>query len=400
MGLLWAVACLNYLDRLMLVSMRESVKADIAMTEAQFGLLTSVFLWVYGALSPLGGFIADRFSRKWVIIGSLGMWSVMTWLTGHVHSFQALLVARALMGVSEACYIPAGLALIADWHRGSTRSLATGIHMSGLYTGAALGGLGGYIADHYGWRDGFTWFGVAGIAYSFVLLAFLRGGSAGDATTATDRQAESKTCSWGEALRTLFGRPSFFALLTYLSLAALAAWGITGWLPTFLKEQFSLGQGKAGLAATGYVQLGSYLGVLVGGAWSDRWVQRNPRGRLYVIVIGFCIGGPSLCLMASTGQFALAIAGMLFYGLARGFSDANVMPILCQIVGRKYRATGYGFLNLFSTFTGGAMIYASGVLRDANVSLVRVFQASAIGLVIAGFILLAVRPTREESSET
>ena len=398
-GLLWVVACLNYLDRLMLVSMRESVKADIAMTEAQFGLLTSVFLWVYGALSPLGGFIADRFSRKWVIIGSLGMWSVMTWLTGHVHTFQGLFIARALMGVSEACYIPAGLALITDWHRGSTRSLATGIHMSGLYTGAALGGLGGYIADRYGWRDGFTWFGVAGIAYSFVLLAGLRGGSSGESPAPASGREASETCRWPEALRTLFGQASFFALLTYLSLAALAAWGITGWLPTFLREQYSLGQGKAGLAATGYVQLGSYLGVLAGGAWSDRWVQRNPRGRLYVVVIGFCLGGPSLCLMASTGQFALAIAGMLCYGLARGFADANGMPILCQIVGGKYRATGYGFLNLFSTFTGGGMIYAGGALRDANISLVKVFQASAIGLVIAGVVLLAVRPNRstEES---
>ena len=146
----------------MLTSMRDSVKADIAMTDAQFGLLTSVFLWVYGALSPLGGFIADRFSRKWVIIGSLGVWSAVTWLTGHVHTFEQMFAARALMGVSEAFYIPAGLALIADLHHGATRSRATGMHMSGVYAGAALGGLGGYIAEHYGWRNGFTWFGFAG----------------------------------------------------------------------------------------------------------------------------------------------------------------------------------------------------------------------------------------------
>jgi MFS family permease len=395
-GLLWVVACLNYLDRLMLVTMRESVKADIMMTEAQFGLLTSVFLWVYGTLSPLGGFLADRFSRKWVIIGSLGVWSIMTWLTGHVHSFQGLLVARALMGASEACYIPAGLAMIADWHRGSTRSLATGIHMSGLYTGAALGGLGGYIAEHYGWRAGFTWFGVLGIAYSFVLLACLRDRSPGDATAPHGESKETEKYHWLEALRVLFAQASFFALIAYFSLASVASWGITGWLPTFLREQFSLGQGKAGMSATGYVQLGSYVGVLIGGAWSDRWVQRTPRGRLYVVVIGFCIGGPALGLMSSAGQFAVAITGMLFYGLARGFSDSNVMPILCQIVGGKYRATGCGFLNLFSTFAGGAMIYAGGVLRDANVNLVKVFQASAIGLVMAGLVLLAVRPSRSK----
>ena len=172
-GLLWVVACLNYLDRLMLTSMHDSVIADIAMTDAQFGLLTSVFLWVYGALSPLGGFIADRFSRKWVIIGSLGVWSVVTWLTGHVQTFEQMFAARALMGVSEAFYIPAGLALIADMHHGATRSRATGIHMSGVYAGAALGGLGGYVAEHYGWRQGFSWFGLAGITYAVVLFFFL-----------------------------------------------------------------------------------------------------------------------------------------------------------------------------------------------------------------------------------
>ena len=395
-GLLWVVANLNYLDRLMLVSMRESVKSSIVMTDAQFGLLTSVFLWVYGALSPLGGFLADRFSRKWVIVGSLATWSAMTWVTGHVHTFQGLLAARAFMGVSEAFYMPAGLALITEWHRGTTRSLATGIHMSGLYAGAALGGLGGYIAESYGWRQGFTWFGVFGIAYAIVLCYRLRDSGPGDSTAAIQRREERATCSWRQALRALFGQPSFLALTTYFSLAALASWGITGWLPTFLREQFSLGQGKAGMSATGYIQIGSYLGVLVGGALSDRWVQRNRRGRLYIVVIGFCVGGPSLFLMAGAHLFAGAIAGMLLYGLARGFSDANTMPILCQIIGKKYRATGYGFLNLFSTCAGGAMIYLGGALRDSNVSLVRVFQASALGLVIAGLILLAVRPSRSK----
>lgn len=387
-GFLWVVACLNYLDRLMIASMRESVKADIAMTEAQFGLLTSVFLWVYGATSPLGGFLADRFSRKWVVVGSLAVWSGVTWATGLVETFAGMFVARALMGVSEAFYIPAGLALIADYHPGPTRSRATGLHMSGVYAGAALGGLGGYIADSYGWRQGFTWFGVAGIFYAGLLCLLLRG----EPARPSSDSPPSAVSPW-KAFRALFGEPSFLVLVAYFSLFALANWGINGWLPTYLRERFQLGQGKAGLSATGYIQCASFVGVLVGGWLSDRWSARRPRGRLYVPVIGFCVGGPFLFLMASTDAFAVAIAGMLVYGLGRGFSDTSTMPILCQVVSHEYRATGYGVLNLFSTFVGGAMIYLGGAIRDSGLDLSRVFKASALGLVAAGLVLLLVRPS-------
>ena len=147
-GLLWVVAMLNYLDRLLLTSMHDPIKESIQMTDAQFGLLTSVFLWVYGFLSPFGGYFADRYSRKLVIVFSVLIWSAVTLWTGFVTSFEEMLVARALMGISEACYIPAALALITDYHKGRTRSLATGLHVSGLYAGMALGGIGGFIAEY------------------------------------------------------------------------------------------------------------------------------------------------------------------------------------------------------------------------------------------------------------
>src|SRR5688572_31483265 len=82
-ALLWVVAALNYLDRIMITTMRGSVVEAIPMTDAQFGLLTSIFLWVYGLLSPFAGFLADRFNRSRLIIGSLLVWSLLTWLTGH-----------------------------------------------------------------------------------------------------------------------------------------------------------------------------------------------------------------------------------------------------------------------------------------------------------------------------
>ena len=172
-AMLWLVALLNYLDRLMLTTMRGSLKEAIPMTDAEFGLLTSVFLWVYAGLSPFAGFLADRFNRSRVIVGSLLLWSLVTFLTGQARTFHELLAARALMGISEAAYIPAALALIADYHRGPTRSLATGIHETGIFFGAAMGGLGGWLALHFGWSSSFTIFGAIGTLYALVLAATL-----------------------------------------------------------------------------------------------------------------------------------------------------------------------------------------------------------------------------------
>ncbi|HEX4792780.1 MAG TPA: MFS transporter, partial [Humisphaera sp.] len=173
-ALLSLVALLNYMDRLMITTMREPIRAAIPMTDAQFGLLTSVFLWVYAVVSPIGGYLADRAGRRGAIILSLFCWSAATFATAFARSSHQLLAARALMGVSEACYMPAALALIADFHPGSTRSLATGFHMTGLYAGAALGGVGGVIAERYGWAAGFKILGAVGIAYSFMLMLALR----------------------------------------------------------------------------------------------------------------------------------------------------------------------------------------------------------------------------------
>lgn len=157
-ALLWPVVMLNYLDRQMVSTIRASIRADIPSiaSDQEFGTLMAVFMWVYACLSPLGGFIADRFNRRWTVIGSLFVWSAVTWLTGHATTYSQLLSFRALMGISEAFYMPAALALIADFHAGGTCARAVGGHQSGIYAGLALGGLGGYIAQTSSWRNCFT----------------------------------------------------------------------------------------------------------------------------------------------------------------------------------------------------------------------------------------------------
>ena len=395
--MLWVVAMVNYLDRIMITTMRDSLMAAIPMTDAQFGLLTSVFLWVYGLLSPFLGFLADRFSRSRLIIGSLLVWSLLTWLTGHARNFEQLLIIRAFMGLSEAAYIPAALALIADYHRGPTRSLATGIHMTGLSIGSGLGGAGGWIAQRYGWSAAFDVFGLFGVGYAIMLMLTLqdapREGASAEATTATTTNVRL-----GEALTGLFGSGSFLLLLVFWSLLGVAGWAALGWMPTYFKEHFHLDQGAAGLSATSILATAMVFGKLTGGAWADRWSRTQVRGRILVPAIGLFVAAPAVLLVAKTNVLALAIIGLSLYGLTRTFSDANMMPILCQIADPRHRATGYGVLNMFATIVGGITIYIGGALRDAHVSVGALFQLAALGLLVCGGLLLFIRPRPAGSS--
>ena len=389
-ALLWIVAFLNYFDRIMITSMRDPIVKEFALSDAQFGLLTSVFLWSYGILSPFGGFLADKYSRKKVIIFSVSVWSAVTLWTGFTSSFEEMLVSRFFMGLSEACYIPAALALITDYHKGKTRSLATGLHMSGLYAGLALGGLGGYIAEIWGWRYGFHVFGIFGILYSVVLLYYLK--DIKHATTENEaEEVEKETISLLGSVKILFKEWSFLVLLFYFSVLGTANWLVYGWLPTFLKEHFHLKLGEAGISATGYIQIGSFVGVILGGYFADKWFLKNKRSRVFMIIIGFTVGAPFLFLMSSTTVFAIAIIAMFFFGIARGINDANLMPVLRQIADSRYIATGYGFLNFLSTIIGGLMVYVGGALKDAKVDLSIIYQVSAVLMLLATWSLFAIK---------
>lgn len=387
--LLWFVGLLNYLDRLAITSMREPIVSAVPMTEAQFGLLTSIFLWVYGAFSPVCGFLGDRLSRKHMIFGSLLVWSVVTFLTGHAQTFNQLFWARALMGVSEACYLPTALALIADFHRGATRSSAMAIHGTGLFAGGALGGIGGYLAETIGWRAGFTLLGAVGVGYALVILLFLQNAPAAQAAAG---EMPLEKVQPKEAAVLLLRARGFWILLLIVTLVGIADWTIYGWLPTYLRERFHLTQGKAGITATGVLQAASFVGILLGGVLSDTWSRRNSRARMLLPAVGYLFAAPGLVLLAGSTVLLPALAGLSLYGIARGFFDANRMPILRQLVDERYSATAYGVLNLVSCLAGGTMTYFGGGLRDAGWGLSLAFQICAGAIIIAAVLCYVLRP--------
>ena len=388
-GLLWGVGCLNYLDRNMLSTMRDSVKAAIPMGDDQFGALFTVFLVVYGVLSPLGGWCADRFSRSKVILISLCVWSGVTLATAFVQTYPQLIATRVLMGLSEACYIPAALALIADYHRGSTRSLATGIHMSGIYAGVALGGMGGWMADNHGWASGFSTFGVVGLVLGTVLAAFLR-----DVPAANHANVGKAQVHPLDTIRALGGSAAFWIIALHWGLLGFAGWAFTTWMPTFLREHYHLSQTKAGFTATAYMQVAAFLGVLVGGAWADRWSLTQLRGRVWVPMIALTLASPCVFFTSHTEALWFAVVCLIVFGFARGCSDSNMMPILCQVAEPQHRATGYGILNFFSCCIGGVAAYLGGWLKERHVDLSVLLMGSAVGVLISGLLLALVKPAR------
>jgi MFS family permease len=395
-GLLFPVALLNYLDRQIFATMKKSIMADLPgiASEEQFGALMGIFLIVYGCFSPIGGYFADRFNRRWAIIISLAVWSVVTWLTGHAQSYAQLWWARAAMGVSEACYIPAALALIADYHRAPTRSRAIGVHQSGIYAGIALGGVGGFIADSaYGWRAAFDWFGLAGILYAFVLVAFLRNPEARETGTSA---AETKSLNLWTAAKSLICVGSFVLLLIYFTLPALPGWLMKNWLPAILADTFKLGQGSAGINATLWLTFASLGGVLAGGALADRWMLATSRGRIYTSALGVALLIPALLGAGYSNSLGLTVAFLVLFGIGWGLFDCNNMPILCQIVRPELRATGYGLMNLVSITAGGWFTKKIGALRDAHVAPPLLFCLCAAAAAISVALILFVRPNQTE----
>lgn len=397
-GLLWVVALLNYMDRQMLSTMQEAMKADIVeLNKAEaFGALMAIFLWIYGFLSPVAGMVADRFSRKWLVVGSLFVWSFVTWMMGYADTFNQLYWLRAIMGVSEALYIPSALSLITDWHPGKSRSIAVGIHMTGLYVGQAVGGFGATVAEMFTWHSTFHWFGIIGVVYSLVLMVLLHENPQhAVATRKLAKEPREKKPSVFAGLGVLFSTWAFWVILFYFAAPSLPGWAIKNWSPTLFSESLGLPMSQAGPISTITIAVSSFIGVIVGGLMSDRWVQRNVRGRVYTGAIGLGLMIPALLLLGFGHSLVAVVGSGLLFGIGYGMFDTNNMPILCQFVSTKYRGTAYGLMNMTGVFAGAAVTKVLGTWTDGGNLGLGFAMLSIFVLVAVALQLYFLRPTTD-----
>lgn len=394
-GLLWGVALLNYMDQQMLSTMKDAMQVDIVELQSatNFGYLMAIFLWIYALMSPVSGVIADRLNRKWLIVGSLFVWSSVTYLMGIAETFNQVVWLRALMGVSEALYIPAGLSLIADYHTGKSRSLAVGIHMTGLYTGQAIGGFGATVADAFSWHTTFHWFGIIGIAYAVILMLFLHDKKTEILPTEKlQANPQKEKESVFTSLKSLLTNVAFWVILLYFAAPSLPGWATKNWLPTLFAENLDLPMSQAGPISTITIAVSSFIGVLIGGPLSDKWVQKNLRGRVYTGAIGLGLTIPSLLLLGFGHNLVAVVGAGLLFGIGYGIFDTNNMPILCQFVSHKQRATAYGVMNMIGVSAGAFITHLLGRWGDSG-NLGAGFAMLAIVVAIAlGVQLYFLRP--------
>ena len=397
-ALLGGVALLNYMDRQMLSTMKDSMQVDIIdlQSATNFGRLMAIFLWVYGLMSPISGIIADNLSRKKLIVGSLLVWSSVTYLMGLATTYDQVFWLRALMGVSEALYLPAGLSLIADYHTGGSRSLAVGIHMTGLYLGQAIGGFGATLAAAYSWNTTFYWFGIIGIAYAFVLAVFLK-----DKKRVAPEEAKESTPKKPQAnvllsLKSLFTNPAFWVILLYFAIPSLPGWATKNWLPTLFAENLGLPMSQAGPIATITIAFSSFVGVVLGGILSDRWVRKNIKGRIYTGAIGLSLTIPSLLLLGFGSSIVEVVTAGVLFGIGFGMFDANNMPILCQFVSVRQRATAYGVMNMVGIFAGAMITSVLGSWSDdGNLGMGFALLAAVVAVAVV-IQLYSLRPQTDD----
>lgn len=267
----------------------------------------------------------------------------------------------------------------------------------GIYAGVILGGFSGYVAESpdLGWRWAFGACGLVGILYAIPLFFVLRDSSG-------TSQEEKEKVSIVDSTRALLSNGSFILLVLYFTLPALAAWVVRDWMPSILKQEFGIGQGMAGVSATLYWQIAAIIGALIGGWLADRWMQKTPRGRIYVSAIGMSLIVPSMFGVGyapQTGMLLVAILFLVLFGLGWGFFDCNNMPILCQITKPHLRASGYGIMNLVSISCGGLADWGFGVLQDRSVPLFGIFSVFASIAIVSIVLVLLIRPKYTDVSD-
>lgn len=358
--MLWFICFFNYADRQAIFAVFPVLTAEFKFDKVELGLIGSAFMWVYALGAPLAGFVGDRLRRKDLILGGCLVWSFVTVLTGRCARLWQFVTVRAIEGIGETFYMPASMSLLSDYHGRRTRSLAMSFHQSSVYLGTIGGSwLGAWLAEHYGWRAGFYFFGGAGMLLSLVLYQFLREPQRGAADADEDELAthgvpSTHPLSAKETARAICRSPIALLLMAVFLGANSVATVFLTWTPTFLVEKFNFSLSSAGFWGTASIHLASALSVPLAGMLADRLARRLAGGRIVVQAIGLLVGSAFVFLVGITPTVSTLLVAMACFGVCKGFYDSNIFASLYDYIEPRARASAAGVMNCIG-WGGGAL---------------------------------------------
>lgn len=381
---LWLAFFFNQADRQIFNIAMPLIKADLGLTDAQLGLVSSIFVLTIGIFIPIAGFAGDLFSRKKIIYFSVLFWSAATLLTGTSITLIHLVLFRSIaVGGGEAFYAPAANALIGEYHE-KTRALAMSVHQTSLYAGVILSGIvGGYIAQTYGWKNTFYLFGGIGIVLAAVLAWRLkRTIPVLQTETVTDRKTFFK-----QAALALFEKPTALLLGGAFACLVFVNVGYLTWTPTFLHEKFGLSVSEAGFSSMFYHHVFAFAGVLAGGWYSDKIAVDGDHRRLIIQSLGLICGAPFIFMLGQTATPFFTYVALCGFGFFRGVYEANLYTTLFSVIAPGFRATSIGLISMFAFVTSAMAPFLLGYLKP-TLGLSDGLSALCIAYIIGGICIL------------
>lgn len=388
--LLWIAYFFNQADRQIFNVVLPAIRDDMGLTDANMGLIASLFILFYGLMVPIGGILGDRINKKYIIILSLLVWSAATLTTGLSFTLIQLIILRSIAtGGGEAFYYPSASALICEYHL-NTRSTALAIHQTSLYVGIIGSGyLTGYIADTFGWRSAFYIFGGFGIILTIVLFYRIK-------NSVILPETNEKTVTLGsvkEALKVFIRKPT--ALLLTLAFAGMQIVGVgfLTWMPTFLHEKYDFSLARAGFDSTFYHHLAAFAGVMTGARIADKLATKISGIRGWVQMIGLLLGAPFIIMMSKSESILIIYGALTMFGFFRGIYDSNLFAALYDVIEMRFRSTASGIMLMFAFIVGSISPLVLGILKPkiglsnglAYLSVFYVFAALCIGIALMFF---------------
>lgn len=390
--MLWTVSFFNYADRSAITAIFPVLRADYHFTDAELGLLGSSFLWVYACSAPIAGFLGDRFSRKRIIIGGLVFWSIVTFVTPFAGTIGMFIFFRALTGLGEAAYYPAGTAMISDFHGPETRSRALSLHQTAVFVGGIVGTtLAGYLAEKFHWQYAFFTYGGAGIILAVILLLYMKESPKGMADHIVVQEAKVP-------ISVVLQTPSVILLSFVFFGANFVTWALNTWVPTYIHDRYHLSLTASAFAGTSSLQIASLLGVLFGGFLADMLYKRAMLARFYILAAGLIIATPFVFFIGQTLSVTVLIFCLIGAGFFKGMFDANIYAAMHQVTLPAIRSTAVGVMTAIGFLGAGLAPFVIGVYSPM-LGLGPAMALTSALYIIVGIPLLLFRSTIRKDSQ-